>query len=346
MSFVGFVSHYVYFLDPFRPMSPRESPVQRSSSPTSEPGSPLPAPGGLHNPILLLGGYSYGAMVTANLPPLETVLAPFNAPACGSSAAEIRLRAQHLAEMQNTVLASARAAAIDRQNGRSVRKSLGLRVGGDEDNRKSHDSRHSFSSDLEDKIHKGVAELRMKAKKGHRRRLASGEGHGMVVDAGEPDTRVPSPEYLLPLPGRIGHRPAYLLISPLQGIVTNLATMSFPSPLTSLSRKMPMRSLSWSGRATDSVNDEDAVPKSPSTTDAERKLISNPTLAIYGDSDGFVAARKLRNWASRFEGIPDSKFRAHEVSSAGHFWAQGNAAVVMRDAVTTFANKVLTEYTI
>ncbi|KAK0611025.1 Alpha/Beta hydrolase protein [Immersiella caudata] len=341
MSVAGFVSHYVHFLDPFHPAHLREPTSPRVGSPTEATVPPT------NSPILLLAGYSYGAMVATNLPPLDAVLAPFDTPACGSPAAEIRLRAQHLAETQNIVLASARAATIDRQNGRSVRKSLGLRIGGDEDNRKSHDSRRSISSDLEDRIHKGVAELMTKARKGHRKHLISEESAEDQLDDAEVQKHSPPSEHLLPIPDRTKHRPAYLLVSPLQGVVTNLATMSFPSPIASLSRKLPTRSFSWAGRAgSELAGRGDDGPKEPPTTDAEQKLTAHPTLAIYGDRDSFVAARKLRDWASRLERVPDSKFRAHEVSSAGHFWVQGNAAVVMRDAVKVFAEGVLRDYQI
>jgi hypothetical protein len=335
----GFVSHYVHFLDPFQSSHLREPASPRVESPT-EVTVPTTS-----SPILLLAGYSYGAMITTKLPPLETVLTPFDTPTYGSPAAEIRLRAQHLAEAQNTMLASARAAAIDRHNGRSVRKSLGLRIGGDEENRKSHDSRRSISSDLEDRLHKGVAELMVKARKGHRKRPISEESVEDQLNAGEAREPPPPPEHLFPVPNRASHRPAYLLVSPLQGVVTNLTTMSFPSPIASLSRRLPTRSFSWAGRADSEPagKDNDSL-KEPLTSDAERKLTSNPTLAIYGDSDSFVATRKLRDWASRLERIPGSKFRAHEVSSAGHFWVQGNAAVIMRDAVKVFAEGVLRDH--
>jgi hypothetical protein len=37
----------------------------------------------------------------------------------------------------------------------------------------------------------------------------------------------------------------------------------------------------------------------------------------------------------------DSKVRAHEVSSATHFWAQQNVAWTLRDAVKAFAESLL-----
>lgn len=351
MSIAGFMAHYIHYLDPFRPPR-RDLPTSDSedhyaiSPPTSLPSSPLGSPSKRaspffslpetnHAPILLMGGYSYGAMVTTNLPSLNTILAPFDKPVCGSPAAEIRLRAQHLAEMQNTVLASARAAAVDLQKGKSYRKSLGMRVGGDEENRRSHDSRRSFSVDLEERLHKGVNELMEKARKGHRRRHASGH-HEPTVE--EEKTPMPenAPERLLPVSNLTACHPAYLLVSPLQGIVTNLATMSFPSPLSSLSRRIPNRSSSWSGKPSIA----ETAKKMP-LTEAEQKLVANPTLAIYGDCDGFVAARKLRLWASRLQTVPDSKFRAHEVAGVGHFWHQGRGHLVLREAIKTYAESLL-----
>ena len=354
MSFVGFMSHYVHYLDPFRPAR-RDLPTSDSedypyaiSPPTSLPSSPLGSPSKHatpffalpetnHAPILLMGGYSYGAMVATNMPSLSSILAPFDKPVCGSPAAEIRLRAQHLAEMQNTVLASARAAAVDRQKGKSYRKSLGMRVGGDEENRRSHDSRRSFSVDLEERLHKGVNELMEKARKGHRRRHANDHhGHEPTVEEEKMPKPENAPEHLLPVPNLTACRSAYLLVSPLQGIVTNLATMSFPSPLSSLSRRIPNRSSSWSGKP--SISE---TAKTMPLSEAEQKLVANPTLAIYGDCDGLVAARKLRVWASRLQTAPDSKFRAHEVASVGHFWHQGRAHVVLRDAIKTYAESLL-----
>lgn len=236
---------------------------------------------------------------------------------------------------------------MERQAGKTYRKSLGLRVGGDEDKRKSHDSRRSFSLDLEDRIHKGMAELRTKTRMGHKKRRVSGGASDSPAAAAartsvEEAPEKAAPEHLAPVPNRTAYRPVYLLVSPLQGVVTNLATMSIPSPLASLSRKLPVRSFSWSGQKSSRPGGkEQAAPMGASSSEAELKLITHPTLAIYGDSDVFVAARKLREWASRLEAVPDSKFRAHEVSTAGHFWFQGNAPSILRDAVRIFTEGVL-----
>lgn len=342
MSAVGFLSYYVHFLDPFSRLSHDDEEVSELTS-TAD------------TPIFIMSGYSYGAMITTQLPCLSTIVKKFDAPICLSHAAEIRLRAQHLAEGQNAVLSSARAAAIDRQSNRSPRKSLGLRIGGDEEIRSSYESRHSFAFDAEDKIRKGVAELMTKARKGHKRRHShinesapqssqDGDQNGAAEqDEDEQHKQLPVHECLPPTPDRIPAKPAYLLISPLQGVITNLATMSFSGAFSRSSWKAFGRSASTNDRGNMETEDaEPSVQAEPGAiNEAEEKLVRNPTLAIYGDRDVFVAARKLREWASRLERVPDSQFRAHEVSNAGHFWNQGRVVYIVRDAVKTFAGGLL-----
>ena len=270
-------------------------------------------------------------MITSQLPPLEAILAVFDAPECGSHAAEIRLRAQHLAEMQTVVLASAREAAADHDRLRplSPRKHVGVRVGGDEEGRKSHEFRRSLSAEFEETIRHGVAELMARTRKGHRR-SHSGRAPPRGVEH--------APDHLPPVPERTSFRPAYLLISPLQGVISNLATMSLPV--------LSMPGKGWPrfpGRGSMAAVEEppEAAILAKVTAGAEDKLVQNPTLAVYGDHDGFVPVRKLRDWASRLEAVPGSQFRAHEVSSATHFWATRNVASTLREAVAAFGASVL-----
>ena len=352
MSAVGFVSHYVHFLDPFRP-PPMSTPTSAShgrglgddeeatSTIRIRPPTPgLPELSGAATPILLLGGYSYGAMITSQLPCFETIAALFDAPECGAPAAEIRLRAQHLAEMQNTVLASAREAAVDHLRPTSPRKYVGLRVGGDEEGRKSRESWRPLSAEFEETIRQGVAELMARTRKGHRRSHSGSRYATRGPEGGPEHAPEPAPTHLLPILGRTTYHPAYLLVSPLEGIITNLATMSLP-PLLCVPGKVWARLSSKANEAALSDTPEPPAHAHSAQGEAEKKLVQNATLAIYGDRDGFVPVRKLRDWASRLEAVPDSKFRAHEVSSANHFWAQGNVASTLREAVRAFATSIL-----
>jgi alpha/beta superfamily hydrolase len=116
--------------------------------------------------------------------------------------------------------------------------------------------------------------------------------------------------------------------------------MSLPSVM-SMPGKAWARISSKANEAASSDTPEPPAHAHSAQGEAEKKLVQNATLAIYGDRDGFVPVRKLRDWASRLEAVPDSKFRAHEVSSANHFWAQGNVASTLREAVRAFATSLL-----
>lgn len=310
MTFVGFIIHYVHNLDPFR----RRSDTALSSPRISDPN--------LTNlqyepPVLLLAGYSYGAMVTTHLPPLDAVLKPFISPSVDSDAAQIRLRAEHLAEQQNVVLGSARSAMTTHSSHRS-RSNLGVRVGGDEGGspRKSHEShgRRSFSLDAEDRLRRGVSELIGKTRAGrHGHRLFH---HIPVVPSEETPKSNEVDDKALPMANIIIPLPAYLMVSPLQGLVTHLATMSLvPSAL--------------------------AKAKDPEDEAAEEKLVRHPSLAIYGDKDVFVPATKLRAWADRLSAQPGSQFHAEEIATAGHFWAEEGVLYQMKDQVDRFADSLL-----
>jgi len=349
MSFVGFISHYAHHLDPFRRKPDHPALDALHTSAASQPSPPPEPDGPASLPLLLLAGYSYGAMITVQLPSLETISAAFATPASGSPAAEIRHRAEHLAAAQNTVLGDARAATLKHQQGtKSPRKSLGLRVGGDEDNRRSHDSvRRSFSSEAEEKLRKGVADVVARAKRGHHHhKVKKGDSRDSSdIRDGEGDAGLPAvsrcDDQLPALPSPPQYRTAYVLISPLQGVITNLATMSFSNPFSKKKTKKesPVRTPGESSRP----NDDHQPISGPAQSDTEQKLVRNPTLAVYGDQDVFAAARKLRDWARRLEGYPDSRFRAHEISTATHFWTEERVVYLMQEAVKTFAEGVLGE---
>ncbi|KAK1762996.1 Alpha/Beta hydrolase protein [Phialemonium atrogriseum] len=337
VSVVGFVSHYAHHLDPFR-----QGPAASSDAEHPDKPPPPPPPPPSTAPLLLLAGYSYGAMVTAQLPGLATMHAPFSTPATGSPAAEIRHRAEHLAAAQNAALGEARTALqVSKGNGSataSPRKSLGVRVGGDEDIRRSHESgggRRSLSLEVEERFRRGVAKARRGGRHG---KGGGGEEQQRPAAAGEADDRLPAPVD----PPR--YRAAYLLVSPLQGVVTNLATMSFPNPFLRRRKSSKKGKPTALPRADDDDNAQDASGDGdgdPVSAEGEQKLVRNPTLAVYGDQDVFVSARKLREWARRLEGAAGSRFRAHEVSTAGHFWTEERVLYVMRNAMTTFAEGLL-----
>ena len=73
------------------------SPIQ-----SGHPGYVNPTAGAKDSIVLILGGYSYGSLITTNLPSTENILAPFRTVTKGTAAAEIRLRALHLSSQWNS----------------------------------------------------------------------------------------------------------------------------------------------------------------------------------------------------------------------------------------------------
>lgn len=365
MSFAAFMCYYVHYLDPFRPHSadPKGplSPLSPPMSPASFDAAP-PAVETGEPPMLLLCGYSYGAMITKLLPPLDAILEPLAAPKTASAAADIRLRAQHLAEKQNVILGSARAALTETPTSPRKAAFSGMRVGGDEDRRRSQEhGRRSFSFDAEEKIRKGVAELMQRAKSHqthhhhhhhhhqHLRKKKADSDESPVSKRGEAavaEAEEKEPDTLTPVADLVRPRVAYLLVSPPIGWATSLMTMNLVGSAAGLFGKRP-KPPKTKDNDTDTDNQDKGegptASESPSDPRQERqKLLDNPTLAIYGDADVFVAARRFREWASRLQSAPGSRFRAHEVSRAGHFYAEEGAMQRLADAVSVFSGELLT----
>lgn len=418
MTVVGFIVHYTHYLDPFRhEAAAATSPSLLSpSSPSPEPLShrdPTPS----RRPLILLAGYSYGAFVTTLLPPLHDyssgnggkgiLSTHFARPRHGTPAAEVRLRAEHLAARQNAILGeeargrqrmeeerlAAVAAESSASSGQlSPRRAISgsVRVGGEEDvRRNSHDSghrrtgshaqhqRHSFDIDRE-RLRNSVRSLVGKSASPASVGSACGESlaggtNGKKKSPSDRGAKVrgqdgkgeqdEDDEFLSPVHGMAAPRVAYLLVSPLQGLVTNLATMSFGSVsaavgsalggLFSSKRKQededpraarPSKKSEGQNKSLASQSSQDSTAATADDLEkvlAERKLTENPTLAVYGDGDVFVAARRLRDWATRLRAVENSRFRAREVPGAGHFWVEGRSLYVLRDAVRNFAEGLL-----
>lgn len=347
MSFVGFVYFYVHYLDPFRQAQSAVSTSSLPLSPTThESGTSVASePESVANHYVLLQcGYSYGAMITKLLPPLESVLEIFAAPKNASAAADIRLRAQHLAEQQNVILASARAALMEPTSPVSPRRATpGLRVGGDEDKRRSqdHGGRRSFAIDAEEKVRAGVAELMRKTKMhqlhSHRRKGShQKEKEASPGNDGEEADKTKEEDHLPVVAGLPSPVVAYLLISPPVGWATSLMTLTLGNPISGLFGRHP--------RSRSKDREEQAAASIPVESKQERqKLIDNPTLAIYGDSDVFVAVKRFRDWAARLQSAPGSRFRAHEISTAGHFYIEEGTMQRLSDAVRAFSGELLTQ---
>ncbi|KAI0810426.1 Alpha/Beta hydrolase protein [Xylaria sp. FL0064] len=263
ISVVGFLAYYVRHLD----RSPSACDAAQH-----------------HQNIMLLAGYSYGALVVTRLPSLDTILAYFATPAVHTAEAEIRLRAQYLA---GTQVSQATLQLRPRD----------ISLGGVEDGyERSQDGSNSPSPRLqrEERIARNVRKLLSRAKLECRK-----SSHFSYQS--EDDNKMH--QCLETVQGSVIFQAAYLAVSPPVGLVTRLATLSFPSPLPS----------SWARRSTPTT-------QAASVTD-ETPLASNPTLVIYGGRDGFISYGKMREWTRQLSG---SQFRHVEVAGASHFWTEND----------------------
>jgi pimeloyl-ACP methyl ester carboxylesterase len=287
MSVVGFMAYYASYLD--------------------LPPHVMDDDGDGATPVCLQCGYSYGAMVTTKLPPLATILAMFRTPAVHTAAADIRLRAQHLAEQQNRLW----------DTPLSPRRSLGMRVGGDgaSPRGKSCEAKRPNSREREDKIRKGVKDILSRT-----RLVRQKSSHMLHEEAEGVSDCIDGVDHLKPF------RSAYLIVSPPIGFVTTLATMSFANPFGSWSQKPGKVGGQTDATATQHGEEEQA----------EKKLVRSPSLAICGDQDHFVQFKKFRDWAVRLKGQEDSQFQDFEVAGAGHFWVEEGVFRQLRDAVGNF----------
>jgi hypothetical protein len=358
ISFIGFMVTYLDHIQPpawpiqfseytkselevrrLSPISSQAVPLSKSNSKAST----APAPNQNDTrPLLLLAGYSYGALITARLPPiLASILNPFQTPITGSPHAEIRLRAGFIADQQNKFMnesfstlhsdhAQDEAPSLTSASVRGASANAGdVQIGGHEDlpksTHESHRSRTSMPLDPHVKEGERGRRIARSAHFGHRTKpssAGSGTSSPPMQETKGPErssevTAAQNREALAVMPN-VGDdlSVAYLLVSPLHGWVNSLATMS---PFV-----------------TDSGN---SVPEH------EMKLTVDPTLALFGDDDVFVSVNKLRAWAEKMHAACERKgnlnnFMHREIPGAGHFWHHHEAMQILRDEVKLFVSSL------
>ena len=297
--------HYVNGLRPpwvHHTMHPLESPV---ISPLSTIQTELPAQVDLYEQTykgmtLLLGGYSYGSLITSNLPTTESILSRFSTVRKGTSEAEIRLRAFHMSTQWNAEVAPRP------MRGRtpmpiktSAASTHAITLGGEESEpgtrRSSRDSRNSLEI-----VRRSID--RSRARRSSTR--PSTETDPPLLEEKLGSMRVADPHTI------------YLLISPLLPPVSMLATMfSKPGAL-----------LKWQGDSPDLTNGH----MHPVVEDKFRK---HATLAIYGDKDFFTSHKRLKKWAEPLASAIDSHFTFREIHGAGHFWHEEGVDGEMRRCI-------------
>ncbi|KAK8252844.1 hypothetical protein HDK77DRAFT_163704 [Phyllosticta capitalensis] len=302
---------------------------------------------------IICGGYSYGSLIVTRLPPIETLLAPFQSTPTTHTASIIHQLASSLAARTTEELLEQHEALKKQQNQLSptsprsfeIRRKSPVTVGGyDSDatgkqQRKSQDAgaagRRSLSLDLRRPQSWGK-ELRnsFHASRHHHR-----QHEDAVIDDDNKSNEAPTP---LPPPTRLAISPAYLLISPLLPplsffIAPSLALSSFSVPLLS------------------SLSSSFSAPSS-----SGNPLTTHPTLVAFGSHDGFTGSKRLRAWCSKLAAEAESnspttaaaaapsnetvasarRVSWHEVDGAGHFWLEPGSMRELRGLVRTWAKNL------
>ena len=191
-----------------RIFEPTLSPIQSACNTTSEAEART-----TQGIKLVVGGYSYGALIAIQLPSLEVILSRFQSVAKGTAEAEARLRAVSLAAQwsKDAHLHQERRQARRVESHEKVRfsaRSMALAMGGDESEpgsrRHSHDSR------------RGLDAVRRSVERGRRKLGLKRHYHDMseeaLIEESLTSTNVPTPQTY------------YLLISPPLLLVTTLVT--------------------------------------------------------------------------------------------------------------------------
>ncbi|MCJ1401709.1 hypothetical protein MMC11_004926 [Xylographa trunciseda] len=257
---------------------------------------------------LIVGGYSYGSLITSNLPTTESILSHFSTVHKGTSEAEIRLRALHMSTKWNA------EAAHRPSRGRtlatvetSALNMYAITLGGEESEpgtrRLSRDSRSSL-----DLVRRSMD--RSRTRRSSTRRSTELDTSALEEELGR--MRVADPHTI------------YLLISPLLPPVSMFATM-FSKPGTFLK---------WHGPSSNMIEGNvDSV--------LEDKFRKHTTLAIYGDKDFFTSPKRLRKWAEQMSSATDSHFTFRQIHGAGHFWHEEGVDAEMRKCIREWMMDVI-----
>lgn len=208
--------HYVEGLRESTPQSPSQRTFGSKLSSIPSAYDTTLAPIGLETlgMTLILGGYSYGALINIHLPAPDVILQRFQSVAKGTAEAEIRLRAVSLAAQWNRDAEIHREARQARRIGshekmRLSARSMAVAMGGDESEpgsrRPSHESRRSLDV-VRRSVDKGRRKLGL-------RRHGSDMAEEAMIEESLTSMKIPPPQT------------HYLLISPLLSLVTAFVTM-------------------------------------------------------------------------------------------------------------------------
>jgi hypothetical protein len=264
---------------------------------------------GISRPVLVLSGYSYGSMMAAHLPAVETVAKLFHEPKEGSAAREIVKCAQNVSQDAAAYflmhMEKVQRAPLSREGQSSPRRPKpGVIMGGSDSNSRRvsrENSRRSFDGE---KIRQSLDKIRRKVSSPHSPSRPSPAVSIM------PETTSASSEqtmHSLLVPDI-----AYLIVSPILSIAAGFTTM--------------FSKLRF---------EHDGLTKPALAEDEYAQLLKHHCCCIYGSRDSFTSARKLRRWTGDLESRSQSTFVATEVDD-GHFWADLEGRHKLKTAISDF----------
>lgn len=268
-------------------------------------------------PLLILGGYSYGSLITSCLPPYAFVSSLFETVGEDSAEAEIKSRAQKTARDLGAYFEMLRNGTIGR--GRSSLRvtdavsptKRGIAMGGyDSEAASRRISRESSRRSIDgEKVRRSLDRARQRI----RSRVSSDQ---YMHPPPTPPSRQGEPVELLE------PELAYLLVSPLLPPVSMFTTM-FSKPSF---EKRDVKT----GRI--AVKD---------TSNRDQKFSEHPSCFIYGNKDVFTSDKKLRKWADELHQRASSTFCSYEVAEAGHFWSEKGAVGRLQSSLKDWLTTIL-----
>jgi len=265
------------------------------------------------DPVLLLGGYSYGSMIASHLPTRDQVLDLFRAPTADTPENEIKLRAEDLSRdatayfdmhMPNISLSINRTRGHKADENRHSHRAVAM--GGYESEVASRRvSRESSRMSLDgERVRQSIDNVRRKI------------SHHRVVSPQKSECKVQASSGIDPIWPRI----AYILLSPLLPPIAGFTTM--------------FSKLHFEGR-----NGRPNMATSSSSMEFE-ELTSNPCICIYGSKDAFTSDRRLQRWTEGLCSRSGSRFVSIRTNS-GHFWQDADGIIRLQSGLVEWLKEVI-----
>ncbi|KAK4636494.1 hypothetical protein CLAFUW4_02204 [Fulvia fulva] len=300
-SVVGLLFYYLQDIQGSSQNSEALTPI--ISATTTEPNAGYADPA--KRPFeILLGGYSFGALILARLPPVSSIINRFEAAERGTAACEIILRARKLATQLQSIAQEVQSPIRGRNLIPSSPHSphhmaSPVTFGGEEtdasDRRRSRDSRRSVDvvrevgHRMKPHLHRHSGNHSNDSTEHHRTTTASS-----THSSGQNFTT------------------AYLLVSPvLLPLTTTICPPGLPFP--GLHNPFHGHSGSTSGLLS----------------------LQAPVHIIFGNQDGFTSVKKLQQWATKLCKEAPHAGR-QEIAGAAHFWREEGAMRELQSSVATW----------